>query len=218
MRDELLALLTAKNPIENVDSDILAKARSFFRTRFGELLGNGVLSHPLGFFYASERIGPHTHLRYHLWPNSWKMPTLEEGREDHDHTYNLSSLILAGELRHRTFEAIEDSQGTHEILDVSYRSGDSVLQPTGRSVRMVCSGDDYYPSGRCYRLQPGTIHRAVPVKLPMATIVMTTDGDHSRKPRVLAKVGDVVAPTSFHRGPLNSAQIQTLNSTLEELS
>jgi hypothetical protein len=216
MRDELIELLAKSNPI-GVDEHTIHQIRSFFRARFNELLNGNARNHPLGFFYASESLGDGLNLRYHLWPSSWEMPTLEQGREDHDHTYRLNSIVVAGELRHRTFEAFDDPQGTHEILEVSYNSGDSVLSPSGRIVRVTCSGDERYVAGQCYQLRPGTIHRAVPVKLPMATIVVTTDDDNKRKPRVLARVGEIVTPTSFHRGQLNAEQIQLVGSELAKL-
>lgn len=215
MKDKLIDLLGEAR--SNVDKEILLDARSYFERRFAELLEQHVRNHPLGFFYASEALTDGRYLRYHLWPTGWEMPTLEQGKEDHDHTYHLSSMMVAGGLRHRTFAAIDDPKGTHEILEVSYNSGDSMLSQSGRIVRVSCSEDRQYPAGSCYQLRPGTIHRAVPEKLPTATIVLTTEDDQQRKARVLAKVGEVHGPTSFHRGPLSQGQKQQVAASLANL-
>lgn len=216
MRDKLIELLTTIDPNE-VDDGTLRQVRSFFGMRFSELLYPAVRNHPLGFFYASEEIEAGLHLRYHFWPSTWSMPTLEQGKEDHDHTYHLSSMIVIGELRHKTFEAVDDPAGTHEVLVVGYRSVDSVLNPTGRRVRVTCSGDERYSAGKRYQLSPGTIHRAVPTKLPTATIVVTRDAGDGMSPRVFARAGETAALSMFHRGPLTTEQIQLVASELSTL-
>jgi hypothetical protein len=207
MQDELIKLLVEGDLIA-IDERTIRKIRSFFKVRFSELLNGNARTHPLGFLHASENVGSGLNLRYHLWPSNWEMPTLEQGREDHDHTYHLSSIIVSGELRHRTFEVFDDLQGTHEILEVAYDSGDSVLIPSGRIVRVSCSGDHRYVAGQIYHLEPGTIHRAMPLNLPTATVVVTKAVCTKSKPRVLGRVGDIAAPTSFHRAQLNSEQIE----------
>ncbi|WP_271599635.1 hypothetical protein [Bradyrhizobium sp. CCBAU 45384] len=192
----------------------IRQVQAFFRDRFKAMLASAVRHHPLGFLYMSEQIAEGTHLRYHFWPEDWLMPSLEQGKEDHDHSYRLTSIIVAGELRHQTFEAAHDANGTHEIFEVCYYSGDSALVPTGQVVRVACSGDQTYSAGECYTLSPGVIHRATPIKLPTATIVVTVDAMNMGRPRVLAEVGDAIAASSFHRGGLTASEIEKVSAEL----
>jgi hypothetical protein len=145
------------------------------------------------------------------------MPTLEDGKEDHDHTYRLTSLILAGELRHRTFIAIDDNQGDREVLKVSYESGNSTLLSTGRLVRIQVTGDEIYHAGKIYTLEPGTIHRAVPVKLPLATLVVTVAGDDVRDPKVFGGIGDNAGRLTFLRERVTDTQRKAVIFALSEI-
>jgi hypothetical protein len=215
MRDELIRLLQSPDSWA-LNGTSLGTIRDFFKEHFNFLLDISVKTHPLGFFYASEQISDGVNLRYHLWPALWQMTSLEQGKEDHDHTYSLTSLIIAGKLRHRTFEAIDSESGDFEVLAVNYEGTDSKLSRTGKLVNMNCVGDRTYGPGEIYKLEPGTIHRAIPVALPMATLVLTVDGKTANSPRVFSRAGET-HNTSFHRDKLSESEKRQFAESLMDL-
>lgn len=215
MRSALIAQLSSQSLASAIDANFLREARMFFRDSFKALLEASVRRHPLGFVYAAEQVTEGVFLRYHFWPSDWSMPSLEEGREDHDHTYELSSLVILGSLKHQTFSATESDLGSLQIFDVSYERGDSTLRATGRRVLVQELQCQLYRAGQCYRLPPGTIHRATPIARPLATLVLTREGASKSKPRVLGSVGGI-APVAFHRRELNPTEIEQYRGVLIE--
>src|SRR2546428_9965352 len=110
MRDEVVEFLTASHGSAVADDTLLARSRVFFGERFAALLGVAKL-HPLGYYYASEPLDNTREFRFHLWPHGWKSPLQEEGRELHDHLYHLNSFVVAGALRHETFDVVREDDG-----------------------------------------------------------------------------------------------------------
>ena len=190
MRDEILSLL------ENGDlstslllEDQLRRATEFFRLRFQSLLGQDVKLHPFGFFYAQETLTTEKTLRFHLWPNGWTVPLQEQGRELHDHNYELSSVIISGTLRHETFATKPVIQDGYDVYLTSYTSGSSELARTNDVVTVEPDTNVSYSAGQMYRLSSGIVHRVTPQKTPAATIVLTAKTKDAVPARVLIKSG-----------------------------
>lgn len=215
IRDELVGFLSFPSLASPVGTDFLQRARSFFRASFAVLLRNSVRRHPLGFVYAAEELADGVFLRYHYWPADWSMPSLEAGHEDHDHTYELSSLIIAGALRHQTFAVTESGTGPLQILNVTYDKSDSTLRPTGQRVDVRQLESRIFREGEAYRLACGVIHRATPIERPAATIALTRDGKVPHGPRVLGSVAGSNLVT-FHRQELGSVEIDCYRAELLE--
>ncbi|MGY4367905.1 hypothetical protein ACVW1A_003970 [Bradyrhizobium sp. LB1.3] len=155
-------------------------------------------------------------MRYHFWPVDWSMPSLEAGREDHDHTYELNSLVVAGALRHQTFTVVESDTSSLQVLKVTYADGDSTLWPTGQRVEVQQLETQIFHAGESYRLAPGVIHRATPTQRPTATIALTREGEGHRDARVL---GDSVRSdrATFHRQELDPKEIACYRAALLEM-
>lgn len=215
MRDEVVAFLTDAQGPSVASDDLLARSRTFFRERC-EALGQDLKLHPLGFYYASEPLDHNRQFRFHLWPLDWSTPEQEKHRELHDHLYSLNSLVIAGALRHETFEVVQDENGPYEICRVEYGSSGSGVHGTATYgvEEIVTSGA--HVSGCAYRLRPGTFHRVTPLKLPSATLVLTDVESGPRQARVLVRRG-VCATQTFARAPLRAHERESVLLALAAL-
>jgi hypothetical protein len=216
MRDEVIALLTAPEPVRTVAGKMLKQVICFFKARFEMRLQIGARRHPLGFFYATEELSDRMMLRYHLWPSDWAIPMQEQGNEVHDHVYELNSLLLHGAIRHETFEMIPADEGRLELFNVTYTDEGSALSNTCQRIELQTTTDSYYVAGTAYRLGPGVLHRVTPEQLPIATLVLTIRSDAAAAARVAVERGKPVA-TGFPRTSLTVQEAARIRTALGSL-
>ena len=215
MRDEVVAFLTDSRGSIIANGDLLGRARDFFSERFGQLIETARL-HPLGFYYAADRVDSRREFRFHLWPHGWKPPVQEEGRELHDHLYHLNSFVVAGALRHETFDVGRDDNGPFEICEVEYTSAGSGVRGTAVHGAAEIVTDSAHAPGCAYRLKYGVYHRVTPLTLPSATLVLTDTAGGPRYAHVLVRRG-AAAAQEFARSTLGSDHRERVRVALAAL-
>jgi hypothetical protein len=216
MRDAVIALLRAKGRVRQVDAATMASVTSFFAERVDADLASGAQRHPLGFLVVSEPLGDGVFLRYHVWPAGWAVPHGQESGQTHDHSYELNSLVVAGSLRQRTFDAVLDFRGGHDVLEVDYTPVGSALRRTGLRARLDEETDEIFATGTAYRLAPGTVHRVDAVGRPSATVVLAIPAAGAPAPLVFVP-SDQDVPGEFDRGPLDAGELSAAREVISVL-
>lgn len=135
------------------------------------IAGAHLHGHPLGFRVVRISDGPLS-LRLHLW----KGPACEQpGFEIHDHAFDLTSYVVAGVVRQRTYSAVRAMDGQHAVYRVTYDDGRSALAHSGCRVRVEAVGDERFAQGETYSLPAGQLHEAYRDNCDTAiTLVLTT--------------------------------------------
>jgi hypothetical protein len=128
--------------------------------------------HPLGFLYAPLlREWPRA-LRLHIWLPDAPRPQLTTS-PIHDHTWQLTSFVVCGELENRTIHVEDARDPTHRIFEIRGAGGDDLLEPTERLVRFGCSGVERVRQGGRYVVAAGQFHfTEVAEGVTTATIVL----------------------------------------------
>lgn len=169
--------------------------------------------HPLGFFHARRVLDDKRQLRFHVWPDGWRIPPDQVAAEIHDHIFDLNSLILRGTMRNETFDAWRNSPHTHRLVRVRYGGTASAVDGPEEPIKLSVVNDERHEASRIYRLPAGTLHRAAPALTPTITVVLATTGDQERSPRVAVELGASL-PGPFERRPLNPNEQAKLAAAL----
>lgn len=217
MCDEVLTALFSGQDVRRIEPAVFGRLAAFFCARMEELLPTAARMHPLGFVYALEKPQEGIGLRYHLWPASYAASDTEAAADIHDHSYELNSLVVGGELLHETFVVEERPDGPLDVLEVDYVDGASQLRRTGRRGALRQDSEARHASGTAYRLNPGHIHRVRTFGGFCATLVATRLNGGGQTPRVLLPVGAKV-PTPNGRPRLTSRELHDARSALAEIA
>jgi hypothetical protein len=131
-----------------------------------------VTQHPLGFLHLDlSGLSERGAARLHLWTEEFMAKADPLGRL-HDHTWELRSTVLVGELTDHVLTPVPDGRGEYLAHVVHYdATGNRVGVRPGRwrldevDVRCV-------RAGQSYRLAPRLVHRTEISVLPTATLVL----------------------------------------------
>lgn len=216
MDDDLLTIFFQSGSVRKTDADALKRIRDFFRARMDVLLEQSTCRHPLGFFYAVEQVSNGVNLRYHIWPKGWAIPQDQAGGEIHDHIFELNSVILAGSMRHQTYDFLPSGEGRHEILTVTYNREGSQLNRSGQRGELKVISDEVYKPGTVYRVPAGTIHRADASEAPAATLVLAVNNKNQSNPRVVIEYNHSI-PANFVREKLEKSDLVAARFVLAQL-
>ncbi|MFJ7049750.1 hypothetical protein ACIQVC_41020 [Streptomyces sp. NPDC101112] len=132
--------------------------------------------HPLGFVHAdlTDLVGEvpdGVRVRVHVW-------TEATSGDDalglvHDHMWQLTSMVMIGQLADIAIRAVPDPQGSHDAIRVTYgkvneftHEGRVMLQEVYRR---------YVSAGQIYRIPSRSIHETLIVRAPVATLLVTQD-------------------------------------------
>jgi hypothetical protein len=150
-----------------------------------------VTAHPLGFMHfeltsiadalAFERV------RLHVWPAT--AMRVDPLGTVHDHTWELASAVLVGELRDHNYNAQQDDRGAYDGFRVCYGAS-NVFETAGRyCLKQI--GERLVRAGEIYRVQPRIIHTTEIVSRPTATLVVATERPaiEPKGPLILNPVG-----------------------------
>jgi hypothetical protein len=133
-------------------------------------------SHPLGFTHVDlSPLVPNASgaVRLHMWsPDS--LAAADPLGGTHDHTWGLTSTVLAGLLENVLLEISEDDLGDHAVVDVAYGDTVDLLIPRGRRVNVRERERQLVRAGGIYRMPPRAFHRTSVVEFPAATLVVAT--------------------------------------------
>ncbi|WP_226633921.1 hypothetical protein [Novosphingobium profundi] len=132
-----------------------------------------VRRHPLNFLAARVEDDAGNALRLHLWDERFRFKQV--GLEVHDHKFDYQSFVVDGSVEQTIYEAIPDSEGAHEVLEVSYSGGGSILQRSGKHIQLFELRREKYSSGVLYELPHGVLHRLDLVGSSAMTLVKTCD-------------------------------------------
>jgi hypothetical protein len=128
--------------------------------------------HPLGFLYAPLLRESSRALRLHIWLRDAPRPQLTTS-PIHDHTWQLTSLVVCGELENRIIHVYDADDPTHRIFEIRGIGSDDFLQPSERLVRFRCSAVERVRQGERYVVAAGQFHfTEVAQEITTATIVL----------------------------------------------
>ncbi len=194
--------LQSQNSIKSrLRAEFLSRAEEFGRR------------HPLGFIYMSLPVSGGLCLRFHLWPEVSSANNVFRSGELHDHTYSLTSLIVAGQLRQRTFVAtLGDDFSEYKV---TYRESRSQLDPTGRRTQLVVQTDQLFNQGMCYHLEAGSVHCVEAKGTPLATAVLTKPKLNT-EPRVFLPDGAEIN-LAYERRLLTLEELGLLEASLSKI-
>lgn len=134
-----------------------------------------VTQHPLGFLHLDlSGFSENGRARLHLWTEEFMSKADPLGRL-HDHTWELRSTVLVGELTDHVLDPAPDPDGKYLAHVIRYdESGNSIEMRPGRwrldevEARRVLAGQNY-------QLPPRLVHRTEISSFPTATLVIPTE-------------------------------------------
>jgi hypothetical protein len=132
--------------------------------------------HPLGFLHAEltslvSEIPAGLRVRMHVWTEGTSGD--DELGLVHDHMWQLTSLVLIGQLADVTIRTFPDQQGSHDAIRVTYGEVNEFTHE-GR-VRLQEVSRRLVTAGQIYRIPSRSIHETLIVQAPVATLLVTQD-------------------------------------------
>lgn len=115
-----------------------------------------ITQHQNGFLKVALPLGG----RLHIW-SPWNPPVAGDA-DVHDHPFEFTSLVLAGEMVNTHLTAVDDEQGDHvELTTACVTSFGPQPMPTTteRRVRLVETGANVIRRGELYKMSPWLLHR-----------------------------------------------------------
>jgi hypothetical protein len=89
----------------------------------------------------------------------------------HDHTFNFVSRIISGRLINIWYDLVDDPQGTHFVYQARVRDReDTVLENTGRRVKLVERDQKTLVAGETYSMAAGDFHETWTVERTVTII------------------------------------------------
>lgn len=215
MRNEIVAQLKAPGSVRTLDRDNRTLLEGFFKTNFLSNIRSAQL-HPLGFYYIKENYSENEVFRFHLWPSGSTIPESQIDSDIHDHVFELNSAIIIGEMGHETFRFKPDAEGEFEIATVTYNGFHSKMARDGTRGSVSVIDDAKFSAGQVYRLPAYTIHRARPITLPTATLVLAVTKTDSIPPTIVMP-HTAQEPPPFERRLLNDEEMAIARETLSQI-
>ena len=189
-----------------------------FRIATSKALKNEISIHPYGFHIIKIRITQEYQLRLHLWLQNIR-PMQEPEWLPHDHCFDIDSLILTGEMRHKTWDIDMSSNNRGVIYDVAYQADTSILSKTTNITGLSLKKDEIYPEKCIYHLGREIFHSIeVPAEQLLSTLCVASKFSSSPS-RVFGAIGGLDRYV-FNRRKVPSDRISILMdavSTLQEI-
>lgn len=168
--------------------------------------------HPLGFYHTELTpevgVGPGERLRLHFWLDD--RGTADSLGSLHEHTWHLTSLVLAGALDDTNLEAVPAEGGEYLGSRIVYGSSNS-SERLGRFDLRVLVGRTI-AAGDHYKIASRTIHLSRVARLPTVTLVHSIEDGRGDGPLVLSRYDEGQGVATASR-----AKVSTLQA-LEELT
>jgi|SRR5271166_332402 len=164
---------------------------------FKKLLRSGRIPrvHPNGFIQLD--LNEEHSMRLHVWPLA-ELPNRQKTNHPiHDHSFDMTSMVLTGKLVNETlvFDVISMVGWTPHRTWPSYReyrgvkigSEETILEPTGNYGLLSTAKRQHITTGQSYQVPAKTFHNSIAEGLT-ATLMSKLDGQ-PYNPRVLVPVG-----------------------------
>jgi len=131
-----------------------------------------VHAHPLSFYkitiYSDDRFD----IRLHAWLKNSHNGISGESRI-HNHTWNLNSVVLLGEVVNSVYELTESPESDLEVFEIVYGKLGSERKRTNQRVVVSSAAETAYRSGDRYSLPAVSFHSTrVPPSTPTLTLVV----------------------------------------------
>lgn len=133
--------------------------------------------HPLGFVHFDLTnlvdFDDDSFARFHIWDPSLAPP--DEGGSIHDHTWELNSLVLKGNLRNRNYRPLPDKNGQFVATRVIYGHRNSFIPAGNYSLELV--SDQTLREMDTYSIPSRLVHESTLLSSVAVTFVVgTPDG------------------------------------------
>ena len=165
--------------------------------------------HPLGFFYLQDKVGEGITQRVHVW-----LPEGPDRLENdcHSHSYDIESLVVVGKMHSELFRFKQTANGTEMEFAVSYKSGKSILQPTGKRGELDMVASFETRASARYLLKAGVIHRVTVSEVPCVTVLTT-----SERRAIIYSYGVSDDEQPFPRRVVEQEEVHRIRDTLESV-
>lgn len=169
--------------------------------------------HPLGFTHLELteilESRPGERVRLHIWPSK---DAGDSAGNVHDHTWDLTSIVLFGELHDRDFSPRSTPDGPYRGSRVTY--GDvNAFDLVGR-YHLDEVRDRRVTAGHVYKVPPRIVHESEVVSVPTVTMVLAHEARPASDPGPMIFSKDGVPVGTSVRPKLPQA---TLRAELREL-
>lgn len=166
----------------------------------------GFKRHPLGFFYCVPIDEGKQKLRVHVWPQS-DILQQDSSLNIHNHSFDFTAWILKGEVRNIVYKESKTGDA-YEVYRTTYRDERSILESSGRQVRMAACQNTVFGRGCSYSLRSDVYHQTLRVNGLSAMTVLLTTAIEAAEPFVLGPVNCGNSQYSFARVdvPLNKLE------------
>lgn len=169
-----------------------------------------VWKHPLGFFHAELTpfvpTGANERFRFHFWLNSGG--PLDSLGNLHEHTWHLSSLVLAGKISDTTLRASPADAGEYSGSRIIY-GRENTSETVGRFDLDILESR-IIPAGSHYSIPSRTVHLNGAQQYPAVTLVRSIEDETGRGPLVLTRTEETQGLPTSVREPVNPTEIISL--------
>lgn len=143
-------------------------------------------AHPLGFISCAIFVEGDRKARLHIWPISENI-CQGEGVTIHDHIFNFTSWVLAGEIINRC--VFIDKTGTPcSIYEASYANESSILVKKNGTLNIMEGKIQRYSAGMRYSMCAGQLHETRSINNSVAVTVLITHDVSATLPLVIGSL------------------------------
>jgi hypothetical protein len=135
--------------------------------------------HPLGFYQLKLGREQHGHVKIHVWPPD-EREIQNPPWEIHRHRWDVSSMVLRGELVNEVYRVVEvqleGGEATNALYSVSFKQNESRLVRRREIVSCTLMNETRVRRGEFYFVSVSDFHRSrVPVGQLTATAIVTPE-------------------------------------------
>ena len=139
--------------------------------------------HVLGFIHINLVSAGRETLRLHLWRHVLGTESLWS---IHNHSYELTSLVVAGCLQDRRFSVVPDPEALNQLYEVRYRENGSERIKLDRRIRCMEVGHYERETDETYGIPLGVFHSSLlTADCPAAVTIVQTGCPTKSRPRVV---------------------------------
>ncbi|CAH0184920.1 hypothetical protein [Peribacillus simplex] len=184
--DTELKLLTNKILKKESSKQIIYDFKKYLNQNSQHIIFNW---HPLGFVHSKlcniHNIGD---LRLHVWLDGFRN-TQQPHMPIHDHIFNVNSFILSGTVTNHIYEVGKDNGHLYRVYEAQYNNGGSLLSSTEELLTCRLKSSDKHSKGDFYIVKKEIFHEStVDVGDFAATLVIATERDDTKRPRILGPI------------------------------
>lgn len=143
-------------------------------------------AHPLGFISCVIFVEGDRKARLHIWPISENI-SQGEGVTIHDHVFNFTSWVLAGEIINRC--VLIDRAGVPcSVYEASYASENSILVKKDETLHIMDGEVRRYSAGMRYSMYAGQLHETKSIGSSVAVTALITHDVSANHPLVIGSI------------------------------